>query len=181
MIIATALLFGQSFFLCNEFDGRLADQRKWWTLADNFEASVTSIISTFQIIHAAAAFNIGSTYRKGFFRNTAFISMYAIVFTFLSALTLSNPNSLGCLFRINCGTKEALEGLGYSQPWLFGHEVYYSAIGHNVLPMSFRWTIWGISVANLVAVVCFEYFVILGPVRSLFKRIRPLIRLEMKK
>jgi hypothetical protein len=78
----------------------IADVRQWWTLSDNYESSVTGIISTFQIIHAAAAFNIGSTYRKGFFRNTSFIVMYAILFTFLSVVLLADPNSLGCLFRI---------------------------------------------------------------------------------
>lgn len=180
-IIVTSLLFGQSFFLCNEFDGRLVDVRQWWTLSDNFESAATSMICTFQIINAAAAFNIGSTYRKGFFRNISFLVLYSALFAVLSVILLADPNSFGCLFRVNCGNNEALERLGYSKPWFFGHDVYYSAIGHNVMPMKFRWILWGIAVANLITVVSFEAVVILGPVRSFLKRSRPLIRLEMKR
>jgi hypothetical protein len=71
----------------------LAEVRQWWTLSDNYESSITGIVSNFQIIYAAATFNIGSTYRKGLFRNTSFISMYAIRFTTQIPSTASSESS----------------------------------------------------------------------------------------
>jgi hypothetical protein len=115
----------------------LAEVRQWWTLSDNYESSITGIASNFQIIYAAAAFNIVSTYRKGFFCNTSFISMYAIQFTTQIPSTASSESSNPLYLTPSCWTKEALTELGFSQPWFFGRDTYYSAIGHNVIPWDF--------------------------------------------
>jgi hypothetical protein len=102
LIISVVLLFSQSFILCNEFDGRLVDVRKWWTLADNYETATTGIIAAFQIIHISAAYNLGSTYRQGFLKNRAFLAMYGLFFAMLAFILLADPNPLGCIFRIKC-------------------------------------------------------------------------------
>ncbi|OAJ42778.1 hypothetical protein BDEG_26191 [Batrachochytrium dendrobatidis JEL423] len=78
LVIATALLFKQSFLKCSEFDGNKADMRRWWELADNFEGEVTGLITAFQIIHASAAFNLGSKYRNGFMMNRPFFMVYTV-------------------------------------------------------------------------------------------------------
>ncbi|KAJ3227168.1 hypothetical protein HK099_003131 [Clydaea vesicula] len=99
MVAITVILFQESWFRCNEFDGTTANIRRWWELSDNFESSVTGLLATFQIVNSAATFNIGNTYRLGFFRNLTFIFLYSNVFGFLSYITLADPNSLGELKR----------------------------------------------------------------------------------
>jgi hypothetical protein len=96
-------------------------------------------------------------------------------------LDVSSESSNPPYLTPSCGTKEALTELGFSQPWFFGRDTYYSAIGHNVIPMGFRWVVWGLSLVNLAVVLMFEGGVILGPFRGWVKRVRPQIRLELKK
>ena len=165
MIIAIVVLFKQSFFVCNEFDGTFVDLRKWWELADNFEGSLIGFILIFQIINAACAFNIGNRYRAGFWKNKIFIGIYISAATLLSTLVLTSPNPIGCMFHINCGTKEALQNLGYTV-WFKAPEKYFNAIGHNVFPVYFRWILFLIAMLNLGAVLVWEGIVITGPVRE---------------
>ncbi|KAL2914989.1 hypothetical protein HK105_205533 [Polyrhizophydium stewartii] len=167
-VVAVVLLFGQSFFRCREFDGTRADMRRWWELADNYEAEVTGLLGTFQILHAAAAFNLGSKYRNGFLMNRTFLVVYGVVFALITFITLAEPNALGCLFHVNCGTADALSSIGYSTSFPLPTE-YFAPGGHNVMPMSFRLVVWGLSVLNLLALLGWEGLVVLGPVRQLAK------------
>jgi hypothetical protein len=41
------------------------------------------------------------------------------------------------------------------------------------MPVSFRWALFGIIVANTVTVMCWEYLVILGPVGAWIRSKRP--------
>lgn len=180
MILAVFILFQQPFFLCDEFDGNLVDIREWWTLADNYEAATTGMMATFISLHLAAIFNVGSTYRAGFFRNWPFLAFYSVFFGILSYVLLADPNFLGCALRINCGTPEALERLGYSVPTLYVPGEYVNGPGHNVFPMYFRLTLYVLTIVNLIAGLLFENFVILGLVRRALKRWRPLKRTNLK-
>ncbi|KAJ3014733.1 UNVERIFIED_CONTAM: hypothetical protein HDU68_000163, partial [Siphonaria sp. JEL0065] len=148
-IIAMVMLFGErstngNWFKCREFDGKYYDIRRWWELADNFEGEVTGILIVFQIVHAAAVFNMGRVYRSGFWKNWVFLAVYGIIVALLSFLTLADPNPVSCLFHINCGTSQALErlntqtGTSYGTSFLGVPSVYYSFWGHNVMPMQFR-------------------------------------------
>lgn len=119
------------FYKCNPFDGSHVDLRKWWELADNYIGSITAILTMYQMIHAALAYNIGSKYRQGGFKNLIFMAIYAFFFLLISLILLLDPNSLGCTFRINCGTPAALQSLGYNVPYN-APEKFYSKTGHNV-------------------------------------------------
>ena len=165
LFIAVDVLSKQPFFVCNEFDSRYVDLRKWWEMADNYEGAMLGILTSFQIMHAACAFNIGAKYRQGFLRNKIFIAVYCSMFALLSAVLLSNPNPLGCVFHINCGTTSILNQLGY-KVWWDAPSTYSSSIGHNVFPVYFRVVIWFITIFNLVAVLLWEGVFILGPFRD---------------
>ena len=172
MILIVVLLFSESWFSCHQFDGSRADIRRWWELSDSYESEVTALITVYQIIHAGAAFNIGHVYRLGFFRNIAFLAFYSAIFSLLTFITLADPNSIGCIFRINCGTSQSLSAQGYAIPWYTPLE-YHSAFGHNVMPFWFRVKLVIVAVSNLLAVLFFEWFVVLGPVRTWIKSRRP--------
>ncbi|KAJ3217373.1 hypothetical protein HDU67_008075 [Dinochytrium kinnereticum] len=186
LIFGVVMLFNQEWYRCNEFDGRKADVRRWWELGDNFEGAVTGIIGTFQIIHAAAVYNIGHTYRRGFFRNWIFILVWLAIVFILSFITLADPNPMSCLFHVNCGTPEALEalnrerGTSYATRFLGVPDNYHSFAGHNVMPMAFRWQVLVLSFANLVALVLFQWIGVLGFGRRFAQKRFPLKRLTYR-
>ena len=168
-MIAVAALSRQPFYVCNKFDPKYADLRKWWEIADNYEGSMIGILTCFQIVNAACAFNLGAKYRQGFFKNQIFIMVYLAFFVFLSCVLILDPNPIGCMFRMNCGTSSALDQLGYKVFWN-APSTYFSSTGHNVFPMYFRLIIWSIAILNLFALMMWEGMVILGPVRGWAKQ-----------
>jgi cation-transporting ATPase 13A3/4/5 len=168
LAFTVAILYQQSFFRCFEFDGTYADLRKWWELGDNYEGAVIGVLTAFQILHTSCAMNIGSLYRKGFLKNKPYLVIYGLLVFILSLILILDPNPISCHFRINCGTKESLSSLGY-QLWFNPPEEYFNASGHNVIPLYFRILLLGISFLNLIALMLWEGYVILGPVRKLAK------------
>jgi cation-transporting ATPase 13A3/4/5 len=163
--LTASLLYDQSFFRCFEFDSSFVDLRLWWQLADNYEGSITGIITAFQILHVSCALNIGSKYRNGFAKNKIFIMIYTTLFMILSYVLLVDPNPIGCHFHINCGTKETLEDLGYTV-WFNTPSEYFNATGHNVIPRNFRFVLFLLVVLNLALVMIWEGIIIQGPVRE---------------
>ncbi|KAJ1918417.1 hypothetical protein IWQ60_007501, partial [Tieghemiomyces parasiticus] len=173
------MLFNQSWFRCHEFDSRLVDLSKWWLLADNYESETLAFMVLFQFINAAAVFNFGHLFRQSWWRNYTLVAIWATLLGIVSYVELADPNWLGCTFRLNCGTPDALVKIGYARP-SFEVEEYNNELGHNVLPHHFRFKLWGYSIANMVAVAIWEYFVVLGPVRNWAKQKHPLPRLQCK-
>lgn len=166
VFLSVLVLFKQSFFKCHEFDSTGANFRLWWQFADSYESSVTSTIITIQVVGSALAYNIGSKYRRGGLRNTYLIIIYAILVGTLILVLMGSPNSIGCLLHINCGSQIALKNLGYTAP-MYIPDQWFSAVGHNVLPVYFRWVILAICALNLLAFILWEKYVILGPIRKL--------------
>ncbi|KAJ2310112.1 hypothetical protein IWW54_003368 [Coemansia sp. RSA 2705] len=160
---AMALLFAQGWFRCHEFDSRDIDTSLWWLLGDNYEAEVISIVCLFQFINAAGVYNYGYRYRRAWATNYLLVLVYAACLAVVSAVTLADPNRFGCLFRINCGNTPTVRALGYGAASLDVSD-YNSPIGHNVLPRRFRWTLWGLCVANIAVCLAYEKLVVLGPV-----------------
>ncbi|KAJ3118511.1 hypothetical protein HK100_000591 [Physocladia obscura] len=180
---AVVLLFGErtndgDWFKCKEFDGRYYDIRRWWELADSYEAEVIGIMIAFQIVNAAAIFSVGKIYRAGFWRNWVFLVSWAVIVSLLSFVTLADPNTVSCLFHVNCGTSTALErlnsqnGTSYNTKFLGIPVTYYSWIGNNVMPIQFRWKLWLLCVGNLAAVVLFQWGVVLNLGKRAFSRKR---------
>ncbi|KAJ1718496.1 hypothetical protein LPJ61_006598 [Coemansia biformis] len=164
---AIGLLFRQKWFRCHEFDSRDIDTSLWWLLADNFEAEVISIVCLFQFVNAAAVHNFGYLFRRPWMTNYLLVFLYCIYMSIISALALADPNSLGCLYRINCGERSVLQDMHYNGA---GVDTYNSPIGHNVMPRRFRWTLWALCATNVVACLAYEKLVVLGPVGRLVKR-----------
>ncbi|KAK9762721.1 hypothetical protein K7432_011280 [Basidiobolus ranarum] len=169
---AIGLLFRQQWFVCNEFDGASADAARWWLLADSYEAELIAIVCLYQFINAAAVFNFGYKFRQSWWRNYVLVIMYLGMMSFVSVLTLADPNRMSCFFRINCGTPNILVEEGYPKPtWYI--ESYNSAIGHNVMPHKFRWTLFIYCLVNCLVNILVEYFIVLGPLGTWIKNKYP--------
>ncbi|KAJ2334300.1 hypothetical protein GGI00_001917, partial [Coemansia sp. RSA 2681] len=157
------LLFAQGWFRCHEFDSRDIDTSLWWILGDNYESELISIVCLFQFVNAAAVYNFGYRYRRSWITNYSLAVLYSAFVAVISALVLANPNRFSCMFRINCGNPDVLVDLGYARPtWHI--TPYNSPIGHNVLPHSFRWTLWALCITNTILCLVYEKLVVLGPV-----------------
>ncbi|ORY02904.1 hypothetical protein K493DRAFT_384971 [Basidiobolus meristosporus CBS 931.73] len=169
----------QSWYRCNEFDSSIVDYAKWWLLGDNYESQTASFVSLYQFVNAAMVFNFGHKYRAAWWRNWKLLILWAGFLVIVMFSELADPNRLGCLLRLNCGTPEVLEELGYGYPsWYI--EPYSLPQGHNVYPTDFRWKLWGLSIANMAVGILWQVVVVLGPVREYAKRRYPLDRLKLK-
>ncbi|KAI8380316.1 hypothetical protein BD560DRAFT_387815 [Blakeslea trispora] len=177
LIGAFVMLFKQSWFRCNEFDASAVDISKWWLLADNYEAEVLALVTLFQFINNAATFNFGYKFRKSFWRNYALLFLWLLYIAIVSFWTLADPNRFGCLFRFNCGTKQVLTQQGYTPPPTY-IEPYNTPLGHNIMPVDFRWKLWGLCVGNMAAALAYEKLFVLGPVHSFLAKRYPVDRLK---
>jgi heme/copper-type cytochrome/quinol oxidase subunit 1 len=93
---------------------------------------------------------------------------------------------MSCIFHVNCGTRDALSslnesrGTSYSYSFFWLPNVYYSFSGHNVLPTSFRWQLWFLTIGNLMTLVLFQWVGVLGYGRRVAQRKWPLNRFFFK-
>ncbi|ORZ26131.1 hypothetical protein BCR42DRAFT_364782 [Absidia repens] len=180
LIGAFTLLYQQSWFRCNEFDANAVDVSKWWLLADNYEGEVLALVCVFQFINNAAVQNWGYKFRQSFYRNYTLVGLWLLYFAVASYWLLADPNVMGCLFRFNCGTPEVLAQQGYAAvpSWVM-IEDYNTPLGHNVMPVAFRWKLWAIIVGNLMTSLMWERLVVLGPVHAYLARKLPVQRLKL--
>ncbi|KAI7873218.1 uncharacterized protein EV154DRAFT_100788 [Mucor mucedo] len=177
IISAYVLLFKQAWFRCNEFDSRAVDMSKWWLLSDNYEGQILSFLCLFQFINNAAIFNFGYKFRQSFWRNYSLVFLWLLYLAIASYWMLADPNRFGCMFRFNCGTKEVLTQFGYTPPPT-NVERYNTPIGNNVMPVEFRWQLWGLVMGNLLAGMFYERVVVLGPVHTYLSKRFPVKRLH---
>lgn len=189
------------FFRCHEWDARATDNSKWWLLGDSFEADILTFITLFQFINSGFVFNYGYIFRKTWFRNYLLIGVWILFVTIVSYWELAgknedrpllekkkeahhppcfiDPNAFGCLMRVNCGNPDVLVSMGYPRPDYY-IEPYNNPWGHNVLPKTFRYQLWAYSIGNFLAINAWELLVILGPVRTYLRSVRPLNRLKIQ-
>eukprot|EP00375_Theileria_parva_P003757 XP_766443.1 P-type ATPase [Theileria parva strain Muguga] len=125
----------------------------WWILSDNFEAPTVCFWLCYQVVNTALVFSFGGVFRESIHRNTGFSTVWLFINSFLTYLTLSKPNKLTCLFRINCTDEMSratkipiLELLTTSASGLPFHGEH----SHNVLPKNFKIAFLGLNFVNCV-------------------------------
>ncbi|ETI31700.1 hypothetical protein F443_21362 [Phytophthora nicotianae P1569] len=126
------------------------DVAKWWLLSDNHMATVLFFSIIFQQHTAAWTFSFGSIYRQSIWCNYLLLVFFAAVGALDLYLVLGEPSSLTDQFRISSSTNVV-------------------GLPDVAMPMSFRLKYFGIIMGNLFTCILFEYFVVLGPVRTYFR------------
>ncbi|KAL3660743.1 hypothetical protein V7S43_014147 [Phytophthora oleae] len=127
------------------------DVAKWWLLSDNHMATVLFFSIIFQQHTAAWTFSFGSIYRQPIWKNYLLLVFFAAVGALDLYLVLGDPSSLTDQFRISSSTNVV-------------------GLPDVAMPMSFCLKYFGIIMGNLFTSILFEYFVVLGPVRSYFRK-----------
>jgi len=155
--IALYLLHQQDWFQCRKWDGGKGLANLSY-ICDNYETSVIFLVSGYQYINSAIPYNFGFAYRAHWIKNYIFV-FFAVGFTILQFYITLAPGRVSCLFRVNCVNENVL-------PDPFGDIISMQNNFHTtIMPMSFRWILIALMIANLVANIVWEYFIVNGNYR----------------
>lgn len=132
----------------------LTDVSNVLTIGDNYETSVIFIISGYQYIASAAAFNFGYTFRANWFKNFVFVFLFSLWTASQFGATLS-ASSFSCIWRLNCDNDHVVRWVTSTEP-----EPIYNNWNTTVMPVGFRWILFALMLANLFLVCAWDYWVV---------------------
>jgi len=161
-VIALGTLFSSSFFKCRRWNS--SDISNVTTIGDNYEAQTLFVVTGYQYISSAMAFNFGYSYRANWFRNWIFVTL-CVAYTVIHWTIIIHPGNMSCLWRVNCTNDHIQRGVTTGpNPVQINNN-----FNTTVMPLYFRWILVGIIIGNTVAIMSWEFFVINGIGRFLFK------------
>jgi hypothetical protein len=152
LVIGLLVLYKQDWFQCRKWDS--TDVSNVLTIGDNYETSVIFIISGYQYIASAAAYNFGYAFRSNWFKNYIFVFFFALWTALQFGATLSASN-LSCIWRLNCDNDHAVRWVTSTSP-----EPIYNNWNTTVMPVGFRWILFVLMVVNLILVCAWDYWVV---------------------
>ena len=152
LVIALAALFAQDWFQCRKWDSN--DVSNVTTIGDNYETSVIFIVSGYQYISSAAAFNFGYSFRQNWFRNYFFVLLFLLFTGMQFGMTLTAGN-FSCIWRVNCDNDHAVRIVTDPIPMAINN-----IFSTTVMPVAFRWLLVVLMVANLVIICVWNFFIV---------------------
>jgi cation-transporting ATPase 13A3/4/5 len=171
-VIGLAALNAQDWYQCRKWDPDSAVISSIFLIGDNYETSVIFLITGAQYLSSAMAFNFGHKHRQPWLYNIPLMA-FLVVFFFIHIFIIFVPSELSCFFRVNCTNEDSLRGALDSCAAPISNE--YNS---TVMPADFRVTMFLLIVANTIAVMLWEFVVVLGPVgkffRAMFPQVKPL-------
>ena len=121
------------------------------SIRDNYESEVIFLVSGWQYIASAMAFNFGYEFRQGWWKNHSFVAAVA-VFSFFHFYAALVPGHISCFWRINCDDEHAVFGVMSLDPTHINNPYHTT-----VMPLDFRWKLVALMVANTVVIMGYEY------------------------
>jgi hypothetical protein len=152
LVIALAILFAQDWFQCRKWGSN--DVSNVTSIGDNYETSVIFIVSGYQYIASAAAFNFGYSFRRNWFRNYVLVFLFLLFTAMQFGMTLSASN-FSCIWRVNCNNDHAVRFVTSTDP-----RAIFNIYATTEMPMGFRGFLVGLMVANLVVICAWNYFIV---------------------
>lgn len=163
-VSALGYLWNQDWFQCRKWDGE--DISNVLVIGDNYESEVIFLVSGFQYICSAMAFNFGYEFRQAWIRNYVFVAI-ASMFTFIHFYITLVPGELSCLWRVNCINENALRSVT-----TFDIFPIQNPFNTTIMPLDFRRGLCAIMVANAIVITAYDYFVVNGIRRAAAAKIR---------
>jgi cation-transporting ATPase 13A3/4/5 len=160
MILSLAALFNQDWYQCRKWDS--TDVSDVNVIGDNYEAQTLFLVTGYQYISSAMAFNFGYTFRAAWIKNYVFVVL-ALGWTFMQFYITLVPGELSCLFRVNCSNENVVRGVTEGPMPIKNH------FNTTIMPTSFRWTLIAIMVSNTIAIMGYEYFIVNGIGKKIVK------------
>ncbi|GKY97857.1 hypothetical protein MPSEU_000743700 [Mayamaea pseudoterrestris] len=154
LVGALAYLFSQDWFQCRKWDGQ--DVSNVQVIGDNYESEVIFLVTGYQYISSAFAFNFGYEWRQHWFRNYVFMA-FVTAFTVMQFYITLVPGHFSCIWRVNCMNDWAVAAVTSIEP-----VPIQNSFNTTVMPADFRRGLLGIMIANAIAVSAWEYFIVNG-------------------
>lgn len=167
VVIGLALLSAQDWYQCRKWDPNSANLASYAAISDNYEISVIFLISGAQYLTSAMACNFGFKHRQPWVYNV-WLMFFVTIFYVCHIVILFWPSKLSCLFRINCSIENSLPGVLYPCKAPIANDW-----NTTVIPPNFRVTLFLLIITNTIAVVGWEYVIVLGPVGAYFRKNYP--------
>jgi hypothetical protein len=163
LVIALAALFAQDWYLCRQWGS--IDVSNVTVIGDNYETSVIFIVSGYQYIASAAAFNFGYSFRQNWFRNYVFVFLFLLFTSMQFGMTLS-ASSFSCIWRVNCDNDHVVRAVTDPSP-----SAINNVFSTTEMPAAFRGLLVGLMVANLIVICAWNYFVVNGVMGRVMGRV----------
>lgn len=123
---------------------------QWWQLQDSNLGSSLWFLVCWQQMVTGITMSLGSKFRRPVWRNFFLMFYYALLLVVLCILFLGPPTRFTDQFRVASSTNVV-------------------SLPDMPLPVSFRWELFGIGMANTAVAILYEYLIVLGPVRNYFR------------
>jgi len=151
---------------------KYAAGKDWWTLGDNWEATVLFFCTLFQFITSAVVFSFGSGFTRNVTRNWSLMFVYVFLAGLGVALLLSSDNYLTFVFHI--ASQEFNDPTPKSPAWI----AYQEAGGAPSpgMPFKFRLGLFFMLAGNLACQALWQAAVVTGPVSRVLKKLYPSTR-----
>eukprot|EP01083_Nonionella_stella_P013700 38550_1 len=150
-LTAFRMLFTAPFFKCRSFDSTGIPLSDWVKMADNYESETLYLVEFAQVTAFAFVLNFGYQFRQSWWKNWRLNLMVVTALSYLSFLTLADPNPISCIFRVNCDT---------AHDYWNNYEPFRNAYGTNEYPVYFRRRLRCLFALNFVAMALYEWAVL---------------------
>jgi len=148
--IALGLLMVQDWYDCRRWNS--TDISNITLIGDNYEASVLFIVTGYQYISSAMAFNWGFSFRAAWWKNYVFVAL-CISYTVVHFMATLHPSTLSCVWRLNCTNDHVVPAVTDTAIPI------NNAFNTTIMPVAFRVKLIVIMVANACATALWTYFV----------------------
>lgn len=156
------ILFHQDWFQCRKYNNK--DVSNLLVIGDNYESETLFIVSGYQYISTAMAYNFGYEFRRGWFQNTWFVCL-VIVYTLVHYWITLFPGNLSCLFRVNCENEDVIYSIASGK-----HVPIQNAFNTTLMPIPYRFILVFLITLNTILNMSWDYFVVNGTRRRLLAK-----------
>jgi cation-transporting ATPase 13A3/4/5 len=163
-VFALMALFHQDWYQCRKWGS--TDVSNVGLIVDNFEAETVFLVTGYQYISSAMAYNFGYVHREAWIQNYLFVSL-ALGFTIIHFYITLVPSKLSCFFRINCVNEDVVRGVTSTSHDLVSIQNPFHT---TVMPVNFRWILVVIMVCNTISIIGYDYFFVNGIFKKLGKK-----------
>jgi predicted P-type ATPase len=151
--ISLGLLTSQDWYQCRKWGS--TDISNITLIGDNYEASVLFIVTGYQYISSAIAFNFGYTFRSSWWKNYVFVIL-TLCFTIVHLVATLEPSKLSCVWRLNCTNDNVVRAVtDVAIP-------INNAFNTTIMPLSFRVKLVVLMIFNTIATSSWEFFIVNG-------------------
>ena len=153
-VLSLVALFHQDWFQCRQWENN--DVSNLAVIGDNYESTTVFLVTGYQYISSAMAWNFGYEFRTGWWHNRYFVAL-VLAFTTLHFYVTLVPGTLSCLFRVNCDNDHVLYTFTEGRVLPIQNPFHTT-----VMPLSYRVILIVLMVSNTLCNMCWDYFVVNG-------------------